>query len=84
MGAPPPYRLSVSGERGRLEALSGTKSGSVAGPAMDIGAFSALYAGARSCRALERAGRLTGGSDEERTLLDSAFASPPAYLLEEF
>ena len=51
---------------------------------LDVGAFSSLYTGWASCAALDRAGRIAGGSGRERAALDAVFAGPTPWLLEEF
>ncbi|MDH3210914.1 MAG: GNAT family N-acetyltransferase [Myxococcales bacterium] len=72
------FVLTVSKGRGRLE------SGGSGTVALDVGPFSALYTGWASTSVLERAGRLSGGTPEERGALDAAFAGPVPWMLDQF
>jgi predicted acetyltransferase len=72
------YVLRVDKGRGTLE------PGGPGGAALDVGAFSSLYAGFSSTADLARAGRLAGGSEEQRAGLDAAFAGPTPALLDQF
>jgi predicted acetyltransferase len=72
------WRLLVEGGRGALE------RGGAGGPRLDVGGFSSLYTGWSTSAGLARAGRLSGGSAEERARLDAAFAGPTPWMLDEF
>lgn len=72
------YTLHVESGRGVL------KPGGQAGPRLDVGAFSSLYAGFSTTADLVRAGRLAGGRDEQGAALDAVFAGPTPALLDEF
>ncbi|MDJ0848124.1 MAG: GNAT family N-acetyltransferase [Myxococcota bacterium] len=70
--------LHVHGGQGRLE------RGGPGAVALDVGALSSLYTGWATTAVLARAGRLRGGSDDERAALDTAFAGPTPWLMDEF
>jgi predicted acetyltransferase len=72
-------RIQVGGGGGALVA------GPPAAEAVRLGAngLAALYAG-RPTATLRAAGLLAGGSDEDDTMLDAAFAGRPAYMLDFF
>ncbi len=70
--------LHVHERRGRLE------RGGPGAIALDVGALSSLYTGWATTSTLARAGRLRGGSDEERGALDAVFAGPTPWLMDEF
>jgi predicted acetyltransferase len=70
--------LRVEAGRGRLE------RGGRGALALDVGAFSSLYTGWASAAMLARAGRLAGGSTDERARLDACFAGPTPWMLDEF
>lgn len=72
------WRLVVEKGRGRLEAGAG------GGVRLDAAGLAALYTGWASCALLERAGRLAGGSREERAALEAAFAGPTPWMLDAF
>ena len=72
------FVLRVDKRRGVLE------PGGPGGTALDMGAFSSLYAGFSTTADLARAGRLVGGGEEQRAGLDAAFAGPTPALLDEF
>jgi predicted acetyltransferase len=72
------FVLTVSQGRGRLE------PGGRGAVALDIGPFSALYTGWASTSVLARAGRIAGGTPDERAALDAAFAGPVPWMLDEF
>jgi predicted acetyltransferase len=72
------WRLLVEGGRGALE------RGGAGGARLDVGAFSSLYTGWSTSAGLARAGRLVGGSAEERARLDAAFTGPTPWMLDEF
>jgi predicted acetyltransferase len=72
------FVLSVSKGRGRFEA------GGRGAVTLDVGSFSALYTGWASTSLLARAGRIAGGTPEERAALDGAFVGPVPWMLDEF
>ena len=72
------FVLRVDKGRGVLE------PGGPGGAALDVGAFSSLYSGFSTTADLARAGRLAGGSEQQRAGLDAAFAGPTPALLDEF
>ena len=72
------FVLTVSEGRGRLEPGG---SGAVT---LDVGPFSALYTGWASTSLLARAGRIAGGTREDRAALDAAFGGPVPWMLDEF
>jgi len=74
--------LVVEDGRGQLEKRE--SSGADDAPSFDIGAFSSLYSGWATCDRLARAGRIQGGTAEQRAQLDAAFAGEPADLVEHF
>lgn len=73
-----PRVLQVRKGRGHLE------PGGPGGATFDVGAFSSLYTGFANTATLARAGRLAGGSAEDRGALDAAFAGQTPALLDEF
>lgn len=72
------WRLVVEKGRGRLEPGAG------GGVRLDAAGLASLYTGWASCALLERAGRLAGGSAEERAALEAAFAGPTPWMLDAF
>ena len=72
------FVFTVSKGRGRLEPGG---SGAVT---LDVGPFSALYTGWASTSVLARAGRIAGGTPEDRAALDAAFGGPVPWMLDEF
>ncbi len=72
------FLLHVEKGTGRLE------RGGPGGIALDVGALSSLYTGWATSSVLARAGRLRGGSAEDRARLDAAFAGPTPWLMDEF
>lgn len=70
------------GELSRREAAA--RAAASAGPELAIGGFASLFSGWARCADLERAGLLTGGTREQRSALDAAFAGPTAWMLDEF
>jgi predicted acetyltransferase len=72
------FVLRVAKGSGRLEPGG---DGSIA---MDVAHFAPLYTGWASTATLARLGSLRGGSDEERSRLDAAFAGPTPWILEQF
>ncbi|MEE8600770.1 GNAT family N-acetyltransferase [Euzebya tangerina] len=74
------YHLIVS--RGSAELAPARRSEGTA--TMDIGALSALFTGHVSARALADHGRLGGGSAEDITALDVAFAGPQPVMYDYF
>ena len=73
------FVLSVQKGRGAL-----ARAASTAGPRLDVNGFSSLFTGWAGSAALARAGRLTGGSADERAALDAAFGGPTPWMAEEF
>jgi predicted acetyltransferase len=72
------FVLTVSKGRGRLE------PGGRGAVTLDVGAFSALYTGWASTSLLARAGRIGGGTPEDRAALDAAFGGPVPWMLDQF
>jgi predicted acetyltransferase len=72
------FVLGVGKGRGRLE------PGGRGGIELDAASFASLYTGWADTGTLVRAGRLRGGSADERAGLDAAFAGPTPWLLEQF
>jgi predicted acetyltransferase len=72
------FVLRVCDGRGQLE------PGGRGGPVLPIGAFSSLYTGWAPAEMLRRAGGLEGGSDAQRAALDTAFAGPTPWMVDEF
>jgi len=73
------FVLTVQKGRGELAPAS-----RAAGPTLDANGFASLYTGWSQTASLARAGRLQGGSAEQRAALDAAFAGPTPWTLEEF
>ncbi len=72
------FVLRVGKGRGRLE------PGGHGALVLDAASFAPLYTGWADTGTLARAGRLVGGSAEERACLDAAFAGPTPWLPEQF
>lgn len=72
------FVLQVAKGRSRLE------PGGRGTLCLDAASFASLYTGWADTGILARAGRLEGGSGEERAALDAAFAGPTPWLLEQF
>jgi predicted acetyltransferase len=73
------FVLTVQKGRGEL-----SRASRAAGPTLDANGFASLYTGWSGTASLARAGRLQGGSAEQRAALDAAFAGPMPWTLEEF
>jgi predicted acetyltransferase len=79
------FVLSVQEGRGELARCeSPGRSGAVSGPELGIEAFASLYSGWARSADLARVGLLAGGSPDQRSALDAAFAGPTAWMLDEF
>jgi predicted acetyltransferase len=72
------FVLSLKGGEGCLE------PGGEGAVRLEIGGFSSLYTGWATTATLARAGLLAGGTQEQRALLDAAFAGPTPWMLDEF
>jgi predicted acetyltransferase len=70
--------LVVENGAGRLE------PGGASGMHVGIGALAALYSGWATTAQLARTGLLDGGTAEEHTALDRAFAGPVPWMIDEF
>ncbi len=73
------FVLTVQKGRGMLAAAQGGT-----GPSIDVRGFSSLYTGWADTALIGRAGLLSGGSSEQRSALDAAFAGNTPWMLDEF
>jgi len=74
------WMLEVAKGEGRLTKRSDAQPA----PSLDINGLSSLYTGYAATAQLTLAGRLTGGAPAQREALDSVFAGPNPFLLDEW